>query len=80
MLIKNILSNLPLYLISIMPMPRKIKFRLYQLQQNLLRDEGFLEMKPHLGKWLVVCLDRKSGGAGVKDLSKLNKTLLCKWS
>ena len=39
-----------------------------------------MEKKPHLVNRKTVCLDRKSGGLGVKDLGRLNKTLLAKWS
>ena len=41
---------------------------------------GTLDRRPHLVKWEVVCRDKKSGGLGIKKLSTLNKTLLCKWS
>ena len=35
----------------------------------------------HLVRWVTICLDRKSGGLGVKDLGRLNKALLsnCSW-
>ena len=39
-----------------------------------------LEKKRHLVKWAMVCLDKKFGGLGVKDLGDLNKALLAKWS
>ena len=41
---------------------------------------GLLECKPLLVKWSMVCLDKRSGGLGVKNLSSLNKALLSKWS
>ena len=39
-----------------------------------------LEHKSHLVKWVVVCPDKRKRDLGVKSLSVLNKTLLCKWS
>ncbi|RVW35300.1 putative ribonuclease H protein [Vitis vinifera] len=41
---------------------------------------GNLERKPHLVRWEVVCLSKKKGGLGVKNLSILNKALLAKWN
>ena len=42
--------------------------------------EGSLEKKPHLYKWVMVCIEKKKGGLGLRNFSKLNKALLCKWS
>ena len=39
-----------------------------------------MEKRPHLAKWVIVCLDKKKGGLGVRNLSILNRALLCKWS
>ncbi|RVX09363.1 Transcription initiation factor TFIID subunit 1 [Vitis vinifera] len=47
---------------------------------NSNRGGRTLDHKPHLVKWTVVCGDKKKGGLGVKNLSVLNKALLCKWS
>ena len=30
--------------------------------------------------WATVCTDKRKGGLGIKNLSKMNKALLCKWS
>ncbi|RVW55706.1 LINE-1 retrotransposable element ORF2 protein [Vitis vinifera] len=41
---------------------------------------GALEKKPHLIKWGIVCSHKKKGGLGIRDLTILNRALLCKWS
>ncbi|RVW65755.1 LINE-1 retrotransposable element ORF2 protein [Vitis vinifera] len=41
---------------------------------------GALEKRPHLVKWAVVCTHKKMGGLGIRNLSILNRALLCKWS
>ena len=41
---------------------------------------GSLEKKPHLFKWATVCTKKKKWGLGVRNFSRLNKVLLCKWS
>ena len=39
-----------------------------------------MERKFHFVKWDTVCLDKRKGGLGVRDLSTLNKAILCKWN
>ena len=39
-----------------------------------------MEKRPHLVKWVVVCSHKKKGGLGIRNLSTLNRALLCKWS
>ena len=79
-LIKSTLSSLPLCLMSILPLPRMVRLRLDQVQRNFLWGEGALVQKLHLVKWDTICLERRNGGLGVKNLSIMNKALLCKWS
>ena len=38
-----------------------------------------MDKKPHLVKWSTVCANKRNGGLGVRDLSMLNRALLCKW-
>ncbi|RVX03364.1 putative ribonuclease H protein [Vitis vinifera] len=40
---------------------------------------GALEQKPHLVRWSIVCLDKRSRGLGVKSLGAFNRALLGKW-
>ena len=39
-----------------------------------------MEKRPHLVKWVVVCSLKKMGELGIRNLSILNRALLCKWS
>ena len=36
--------------------------------------------KLHLVRWKTVCLEKRKGGLGVRNLSVMDKALLCKWS
>lgn len=40
---------------------------------------GALEKNYHLVKWEVICKSKKQGGLGIKDLKRMNLSLLCKW-
>ena len=79
-LIKSTLSSIPLYLISLLPLPRKVKLRLERIQRDFLWGGGSLERELHLVKWATICSERRNRDLGVKNLSILNKALLNKWS
>ncbi|KAJ9680532.1 hypothetical protein PVL29_019761 [Vitis rotundifolia] len=79
-LIRSSLASMPTYLMSLMRMPRVVKLRLEKIQRDFLWEGGALEKKPHLIKWGIVCSHKKKGGLGIRDLTTLNRALLCKWS
>ena len=64
---------------SLMRMPRVVRLRLEQIQRDFLWGGGALEKKSYLVKYAIVYSDKK-GGLGVRNLSTLNRALLCKWS
>ncbi|WKA02600.1 hypothetical protein VitviT2T_020769 [Vitis vinifera] len=78
-LVRSTLSNLPIYFMSIFQMPRVVRIRLEKIQRDFLWGGGPLEQKLHLVRWPIVCLDKRSGGLGVKSLGAFNKALLGKW-
>ena len=69
---------MPIYVMSLLCIPRVVRLRLKQIQKDFLWGEGALVRKPHLVKWVVVCLDKSKGVLGVRCLSILNRALLCK--
>ena len=76
-LIRSTLSSMPIYLMSLLHIPRVVSLRLEKIQRDFLWGGGALERKPHLVKWDTVCLDKKKGGLGVR---RLYRALLCKWN
>ena len=79
-LIHSTLSSLPIYFLSLFRIPRLVCARLEKIQRDFHWGGGNLERKPHLIKWNTVCFEKKLGGLGLRSLSKLNQTLLCKWN
>ncbi|KAJ9675647.1 hypothetical protein PVL29_024530 [Vitis rotundifolia] len=79
-LIRSMLSNLPIYLMSLLCLPSSVRRRLEKIQRDFLWGGGNLERKPHLVRWELVCLSKKKRGLGVKCLSSFNKALLAKWN
>ena len=62
------------------PLPRKVRLIFDLIQRNFLWGGGSLDQKSHLINWPTVRMKKNVGGLGVKNLSSLNKTLLCGWS
>lgn len=62
----------------ILPLPRKVKLRLDQVQSDFIWGAGALEQKPHLVKWNTICLERRLGGLGENNMSSMNEALLSK--
>ena len=71
MLIRSILSSLSLYFIYVLYL---IRFK------EISFGRWILDCRPPLIRWTTICKDKRNGGLGVKNLSILNKELLCKWS
>ena len=47
-LIRSTLASMPIYFMSMLPMPRKIRLRLERIQRDFLWGGGALERKLHL--------------------------------
>ena len=77
-LIRNTLSSMPIYFMSLFCMLRQVRLRLEKIQRDFLWGRGALVQKPHLVRWKTVCLEKKKGGLGVRNLSLMNIVLLCK--
>ena len=79
-LIRGTLSNMAIYFLSLLQIPRKVKVRLEKIPREFLWGGGALEGKIHLVKWKIVCSNKDKGGLGVICLGTLNKALLAKWA
>ena len=54
--------------------------RLERIQRQFLWGGRDLEKKVSLVSWSTVCTEKRKGGIGIKNLSKMNKALLSKWN
>ena len=57
--IKSTLSSLPIYLMSLFVIPRKVCTRLEKIQRDFLWGGGAIEKNTHLVNWSAVCADMK---------------------
>ena len=58
-LLRSTLSSLPIYVMSLLRLPRKVLLRLERIQRDFCVWRGSLDKKPHLVKWSTVCSGKK---------------------
>lgn len=78
-LLKSILSSIPLYFLSLFRIPRKVLTILIGIQRNFLWGGGDGKRSISWVKWNRVCAPKDLGGLRVKDLDVFNLILLGKW-
>ena len=67
-LIRSTLSNLPIYFMFTLSMPRMVRLRLEHIKRDFLWTGGALEQKPHLVRRVTICLDKRKGDWGLSVL------------
>ncbi|CAN0872181.1 LINE-1 retrotransposable element ORF2 protein [Linum grandiflorum] len=78
-LIKSILSNLPIYFMSIFRAPVSIIKAIEKIHNNFLWTGMADTKKFHMVSWDNVKVPKERGGLGILDLRCMNKALLGKW-
>lgn len=78
-LISSSLNNTPLYHMSIYLLPKTVIKDLDKVRRTFFWQGGHTKRKNYLVKWVKVCKCKKKGGLGIKDIRKMNLSLLCKW-
>lgn len=76
---KNTLSSLPTYFLSLFVIPSSVRHKLERLERDFLWEGQGEIRKFHLVNWELVCSDVKGGGLGIKSLKHFNIALLGKW-
>ena len=64
---------------SIYLLPKTIVDNLDKQRRKFFWQGGGTREKYHLVRWEIICKNKIKGGLGVKDISKMNISLLCKW-
>ena len=78
-LIKSVLSNLPVYFISLFKCPISVINHIEKLQRDFLWQGRSGGKKFHLVDWASVCKPKQEGGLGIRPLREMNRALLGKW-
>ena len=77
-LITASLNNSPMYHMSVYLLPKTTIHAMDKTRRSFFWQGGGTKKKYHLIKWVNICRSKKKGGVGIKDLAKLNISLLCK--
>ncbi|RAL45410.1 hypothetical protein DM860_013806 [Cuscuta australis] len=77
-LIKHVLSSIPLHHMAISELPKSVTHLLHTKMSNFLW--GFREGKPkhHWSSWDTICRPSQEGGLGIRDLNDVQKALSLK--
>jgi hypothetical protein len=80
-LIKAILSAIPIYWMILFRLPSKVKIKIDNLCRKFLWFGGNPTRKKYycLVAWKSVCRSYNQDGLGIINLKLMNKVLLCKW-
>ncbi|KAJ3703362.1 hypothetical protein LUZ61_007067 [Rhynchospora tenuis] len=73
-LISSVLSSIPIYHMSCFILPRWLTDKIESLSRNFLWAHGF-----PLKNWKSICLPKRFGGLGIKNLPLQNRILLLRW-
>jgi len=63
---------------SVYLLPKTTIHAMDKTRRSFFWQGGGTKKKYHLIKWVNICRSKKKGGVGIKDLAKLNISLLCK--
>jgi hypothetical protein len=78
-LISTSLNNSPMYHMSVYLLPKTTVNQLDKITRTFFWQGGGTKKKYHLVKWEIICKSKKKGGLGIKNLKRMNISLLCKW-
>ncbi|GKV49617.1 hypothetical protein SLEP1_g56358 [Rubroshorea leprosula] len=78
-LLKSILSALPIFYMSLYLLPNSVLEELIRIQRNFLWGGTGSIKKISWVKWEDVCRDKAKGGLGVPDLQRKNWAMIGKW-
>lgn len=79
-MLKNLLSNMAIYMMSVFSMPASVEKRLNKIMRDFLWGSNTIDKKYVLVAWDKVCRTKEEGGLGIRQLRLTNDALLCKWS
>lgn len=79
-LVKAVLTNLPLHFLAVFQTPKWVVKRIEALRRDFFWKDGLTSPgKGCLVAWKSVCRSKKEGGLGILDMTLMNQALLVKW-
>lgn len=78
-LINSSLSSAFIYHMSMYLFPKTVVKELDKQRRMFFWQGSGTKRKYHLVRWEIICQSKKKVGIGIKDIGKMNISLLCKW-
>jgi len=78
-LLNSVLNSIPIFYLSFMKMPSKVWRKIVKIQRNFLWGGTSGGGSICWVSWKDVCLPKHKGGLGVRDVRRVNLSLLAKW-
>ncbi|GFS31963.1 hypothetical protein Acr_00g0020140 [Actinidia rufa] len=78
-LIKSVISSLPVYYMSLFKMPERVAKCIERIQATFLWGGDDANRKIHLISWDKIIRGKDRGGLDVRNIKIMNECLLCKW-
>jgi hypothetical protein len=60
-------------------LPKTVIKKMDRTRKRFFWQGGNIKKKYHLVKWMMIIRPKKKGGLRIKDLRRMNLSLLCKW-
>jgi hypothetical protein len=78
-MINAVLNSIPIFYLSYYKMPNKVWKKVVRIQREFLWGGPKGGKRISWVKWSLICMERKHGGLGVRDIRLVNISLLVKW-
>jgi hypothetical protein len=78
-LINSVLNSIPIFYLSFLKIPVVVLKKIIRIQREFLWGGTKGGRGISWVKWSEVCQPRSKGGLGVRDVGKVNLSLLIKW-
>ena len=73
MLMKSVLSSLPMFMLSFFEIPKRVLEKIESFRSRFFWQNDRHKKKYRLVKWKLICQPKTQGGLGVQDLEIQNK-------
>lgn len=78
-LVDSSLNNASIYHMSVYLLPKTTTEALDKIRRTFFSQGGGAKKKYHLIKWEIIYKSKRKGGLGIKNIRRMNISLLCKW-
>ncbi|KAK3224465.1 hypothetical protein Dsin_011490 [Dipteronia sinensis] len=78
-LIKAVLSSIPIFYMSAFKMPVGVAQKIKRIQRSFFWGDGVEKRKIHTVSWEMLCRGKDKGGLGISRMLDKNRGLLAKW-